>query len=56
MNKKSIITASLPLGGGSYESPEVKVVEVHSEGVLCASTVGSDLSVEKWEEDDPFSW
>ncbi len=43
MNKKSIITASLPLGG-SYESPEVKVVEVHSEGVLCSS-------FEQYEED-----
>ena len=44
MNKKSIITASLPLGGGNYESPEVKVVEVHSEGVLCSS-------FEQYEED-----
>ena len=40
----------------NYESPEVTVTEIVAEGVLCASTVGSDLSVEKWEEDDPFSW
>ena len=44
MSKKSIITASLPLGGGSYESPEVSVVEIRSEGVLCAS-------FEEYEED-----
>ncbi len=48
MNKKSIITASLPLGGGSYESPEVKVVEVHSEGVLCSSFETYDEETLEW--------
>ena len=48
MNTKSIITASLPLGGGNYESPEVKVVEVHSEGVLCSS-------FETYDE-EPLEW
>lgn len=48
--------AGSSLGARSYESPEVNVVEVHSEGVLCGSTVGSELSVDKWEEDNSFSW
>lgn len=48
MNKKSIITASLPLGGGSYESPEVKVVEIHSEGVLCSSFETYDEETLEW--------
>ena len=48
MNKKSIITASLPLGGGSYESPEVKVVEIHSEGVLCSSFETYDEETLDW--------
>ena len=48
MNKKSIITASLPLGGGNYESPEVKVVEVHSEGVLCSSFETYDEETLEW--------
>ena len=56
MNKALMNAAGAPLAAGSYESPKTEVVEIHSEGVLCASTVGSDLSVEKWEEDDSFSW
>lgn len=48
MNKKSIITASLPLGGGSYESPEVKVVEIHPEGVLCSSFETYDEETLEW--------
>ena len=56
MNKILMNAANSTLGGGSYESPEVKVTEIHSEGVLCASTVGSELSVETWGEDESFSW
>lgn len=55
MNKKLTTAAALSLGARSYESPAVNVVEVLSEGVLCSSTVGSDLSVEKWEEEN-FGW
>ena len=33
-----------------YESPEVKVVDIHAEGVLCSS-------VENWKEgDDVLDW
>ena len=45
MNKKEFI----------YETPEVKVMEVLSEGVLCASTMGADITVKDWE-DGEFSW
>lgn len=55
MNKNTKPAATLTLGVRSYESPAVNVVEVVSEGVLCGSTVGSDLSVEKWEEEN-FGW
>jgi len=37
MNKILMNAANSTLGGGSYESPEVKVTEIHSEGVLCSS-------------------
>jgi len=39
----------------SYKSPEVSVAEISAEGVLCASTVGSTLSVEEWETGN-FAW
>ena len=55
MNKELTTAATLSLGVRSYESPAVSVVEVLSEGVLCGSTVGSDLSVDKWEE-ETFGW
>jgi hypothetical protein len=55
MNKELTTAATLSLGARSYESPAVTVVEVLSEGVLCQSGVGSDLSVEKWEEEN-FGW
>lgn len=38
-----------------YESPEIIVVETYAEGVLCASKVGSDLTVDPWE-DGGFDW
>lgn len=37
MNNKTKAAATLPLGGGSYESPVLNVVELETEGVLCAS-------------------
>ena len=56
MNKELTTAANFTLGGGSYESPTVSVVEVLSEGVLCGSTMdGNDLSVGDWE-DGSFSW
>lgn len=36
---------TLSVGGGSYESPEVKVFGLETEGVLCAS-------FEKYNEED----
>ena len=56
MNKILTTAASATLGTSSYVSPEATVTEIHSEGVLCGSTMGADLSVEKWNEDDTFSW
>ena len=56
MNKINLTAAGSTLGTASYVSPEAKVTEIHSEGVLCGSTMGADLSVEKWEEDKTFSW
>ena len=35
----------------NYEAPEVKVVELYAEGVLCAS----GQFFEKWEEEDNSS-
>lgn len=39
-----------------YESPEIIVVETYAEGVLCASKVGSDLTVDPWKGDGDFDW
>ena len=36
-------------GGGSYVTPSVKVLEIASEGVLCAST--DTFSIKDWEDD-----
>lgn len=37
-----------------YESPEVKVVDIQAEGVLCSSMGGN---FEDWEKgDDLFDW
>ena len=35
----------------NYEAPEVKVVELYAEGVLCASG-----QLEGWEDGDGFTW
>ena len=47
MNKNLLTAATPTLGVRSYESPTVSVVEVVSEGVLCASG-----QLESWAEDD----
>ena len=47
MNKELTTAATLSLGVRSYESPAVNVVEVLSEGVLCASG-----DHEEWVPDD----
>ena len=47
MNKELTSAAALALGVRSYESPAVNVVEVLSEGVLCASG-----QLEGWSEDE----
>jgi hypothetical protein len=38
-----------------YISPLVETIEVDAEGVLCGSGVGSDLTVDPWE-DGGFDW
>ena len=47
MNKILTTAAGSSLGARSYESPEAKVTEIQSEGVLCASG-----QLELWKEDD----
>ena len=47
MNKILKPAANSSLGVRSYETPAVNVVEVLSEGVLCASG-----QLQGWEEDD----
>ena len=56
--KKILLTAAeSSLRSSSYVSPEAKVSEMHSEGVLCMSLLQQNtFSVEKWEEDEGFSW
>ena len=48
MNKILMNAANSTLGGGSYESPEVKVTEIHSEGVLCSSFETYDEETLEW--------
>lgn len=55
MSKNLTNAASAALGTSSYETPAINIVEVHSEGVLCGSTMDTALSVERWEE-DTFTW
>ena len=50
MNKILKPAANSTLGARSYETPAVTVVEVVSEGVLCASTLNN--SHEVWGEED----
>ena len=49
MNKTLKTAAVSTLGTGSYVSPEAKVTEILSEGVLCASG-----DHEPWNEKDLF--
>ena len=50
---KTLTTAALPtLGASSYVSPEAKVTEIHTEGVLCMS----GKMLEEWKPADSFTW
>ena len=53
MNKK-LTTAGAALNASSYVSPETKVTEIHTEGVLCFSAVQfmdkNTIGFEDWEE------
>ena len=40
----------------AYESPKITVMETVIEGLLCASKVDSDLTVDPWEGDGDFDW
>ena len=56
MNRINLTAAGSTLGTASYVSPEAKVTEIHSEGVLCGSVMdGNTLTVNEWE-DGSFSW
>ena len=50
MNKILTTAASATLGTSSYVSPEATVTEIHTEGVLCASTLLNTHEV--WEEEE----
>ena len=45
MNKILTTAAPATLGASSYVSPEAKVTEIHTEGVLCAS----GRMLEEWD-------
>ena len=47
MNKINLTAAGSTLGTASYVSPEAKVTEIHSEGVLCMSG-----QLEGWKEEE----
>ena len=42
-------TNFISLGGGNYVTPEIKSLEIKSEGVLCGST---GTTIKNWENDD----
>mgnify|MGYP003306234223 CR=1 FL=1 len=48
MNKALMTAADSTLGACSYESPETKVTEIHSEGVLCSSFETYDEETLEW--------
>jgi hypothetical protein len=52
MNTIKLTTVSSTLRAGNYESPEVKVAEIYSEGVLCVS----NGSIEEWKDGNSFTW
>ena len=52
--RKMLTTADCQTAG--YRSPEVTVTEIYAEGVLCASAVGSNLSVQTWDVEEDISW
>lgn len=40
----------------SYVTPEIEVVEIVAEGVLCGSGSGSPATIDPWVDDlDPFN-
>ena len=45
MNKKTT-TASVTFGASGYEAPKAEVMDVHSEGIICASGELEDWWVE----------
>ena len=49
MNKKTTKTALASFSTSNYESPTMTVVDIHSEGILCASGEGA---FEDWGTDD----
>ena len=55
MNTKINSTASATLSTSSYVAPKAEMLGVTVEGMLCASAVGSNLSVDAWQ-DGNFSW
>ena len=52
MNKILTTAAGSSLGARSYESPEAKVTEIQSEGVLCMS----GKSLEEWTDGASIEW
>jgi hypothetical protein len=50
MNKITLTAAGSTLGTSSYVSPEAKVTEIHSEGVLCMSGEGSINDLTRGED------
>lgn len=50
-NIKTITYTNMNKNVFNYEAPEVKVVELYAEGVLCASG-----QLEGWEDGDGFTW
>ena len=55
---KTLTTAGAALSASSYVSPETKVTEIHTEGLLCVSNLhlmkGSQL--EEWDDEIDLTW
>ena len=60
MNKINLTAAGSTLGTASYVSPEAKVTEIHSEGVLCMSSLEllkqRSFGHEDWDTSDTDLW
>lgn len=48
--KQTVVSSALR--AGNYESPEVAVAEIYSEGVLCVS----NGTIEEWKDGNGFTW